>query len=190
MINPRSSQMRRLIPSMTLLSSTPQLRCLQGSYQVRPTKRSFTSLPLVLAPLLFTMLSGNILRLGPKVTLKLNTSPKPSNSDSSDQHSSSYQSSASAWPPVEASRSQKKRSRDSRYETDTPVIPAPAIPRATVPLRRKITTAMNGTSNVGYSQNNVKHSGYGGGSYPSEHLDQDCEMSAPTQLQDDWEMAS
>ncbi|KAG1877909.1 hypothetical protein DFJ58DRAFT_10919 [Suillus subalutaceus] len=158
------------------------------------------SLPLVLTPL-FTMSFDHVVRLGPKLTLRLKTSsPKPANSDSS------YQSSVSACPPgtVEASRSQKKRSRDARYETDTPAVPSSAIPpsmRAIVPLRRKITIATNGKSVVGHSQNNaVMACSYGGDSHASEHLSQDWEMSAlvdppgahgPTQLlqpQDDCKM--
>ncbi|KAG2078110.1 hypothetical protein BDR04DRAFT_1087834, partial [Suillus decipiens] len=133
-----------------------------------------------------------VVRLGPKVTLKLKTSsPKTENSDSS------YQSSVSACPPVEAPRNQKKRSRDARCEIDIPTIPS--IPssaiqpvRVIVPLRRKITTAMDGKSVVGHLQNNEA----------SDHLSQDWEMSAPAdpagapvptqppQLQGDWEMAS
>ncbi|KAG1827085.1 uncharacterized protein BJ212DRAFT_1572588 [Suillus subaureus] len=144
------------------------------------------------------MSSDRIVRLGPKLTLRFKTSsPKPANSDSS------YQSSVSACPPVEAPRSQKKRSRDARYETDTPVIPSSAIPptRAIVPLRRKITTATDGKSVVGHSQNNeAVGCGYRDDSYASEHLSQDWEMSTPAnppgahvptqflQLQDDWEM--
>lgn len=139
-----------------------------------------------------------IVRLGPKLTLRLKTSsPKPSNSDSSHQ----TRSSVSACPgTVEASRSQKKRSRDARYDTDTHAAPSSSIPpsmRAIVPLRRKITIATDGKSVVGHSQNNeVMACSYGGDSYASEHLSQDWEMSTPADPpgahvphpQDDWEM--
>lgn len=142
------------------------------------------------------MSSDCVVRLGPKLTLRLKiSSPKPATSHSS------YQSSVSACPPVEASRNQKKRSRDARDETDTPAIPSSVIPplRVIVPLRRKTTITTHRKSDIGHSQNNeVKTCSHGGDSY----LSKDWEMSTPAdpsgarvptqllQLQDDWEMAS
>lgn len=142
------------------------------------------------------MSSDRVIRLGPKVTLKLKTSsPKPANSDPS------HQSSAPACPPVEASRSQKKRSRDDRRETDMPSIPSSAIQpvRVIAPLKRKITIATDRKSDVNHSQENeAMDCSDGGDDYASEHFTQDCEMSAPadppgapvsTPIHDDWEMA-
>lgn len=144
------------------------------------------------------MSSDYVVRLGPKVTLRLKaSSPRATHSDSS------YQSSVSACPPVEASRNHKKRSRDARCETDTPAIPSSAISplRVIVPLKRKITIVRDGKSDVGHSQNNEANaSSYGGDSYVSEYLSKDWQMSDPadpsapvptkSQPQDDCEMAS